>query len=221
MNKFWAMAAIGIIFGTSVRAQSSITPSYIEEMKALGTVSGTGMACGAPKYATFEMLARAILVTKAVSDKSQEEGMIAYNTAKADAFLSKQADGLFNCNEINARFNEQKIFKTVLYGDGTIKMYDGKVYYPRHAYDATLLKDDENVNRQDAVEIYNRAKKRSQGRKKAARSEDGKSLDMRAAATLPRNVPTSAAPLPSSAVRASEFGNNTDSGIGHISNKKR
>lgn len=156
------------LFAFAANAQNTITPSYIEEMQALGTVSGTGMACGAPKYATFEMLARAILVTKAVSDKNQEEGMIAYNTAKADAFLSKQSDGLFNCDELNARFNEQKIFKTTLYADGTIKMYDGKVYYPRHPYDATLLKDDENANRQDAVKIYEKSKQKTKGRKQVA-----------------------------------------------------
>ena len=213
--------AIAALNALNANAQISITPSYIEEMKALGTVSGTGMACGAPKYATFEMLARAILVTKAVSDKNQEEGMIAYNTAKADAFLSKQADGLFNCDEINARFNEQKIFKTNLYGDGTIKMYDGKVFYPRHAYDATLLKDDENANRQDAVEIYNEAKQRSKGRKKSAVSEDGRALvpETQPAAALPQT--NAARPVKSSAVRASQTKANDNGGIRHISNKQR
>ena len=203
---------------TNVNAQLSSTPSYIEEMKALGHVSGTGMACGASKFATFEMLARAILITKAASDKNQEEGMIAYNTAKADAFLAKQADGMYNCDELNARFNEQKIFKTKLYADGTIKMYDGKVFYPRHAYDATLLKDDENINRYEAVNIYNKAKNKNKGNKKSATSEDGKDI---VGKKVNKKNPTNAQPLQSSAVRASEFRNTDNDGIGHISNKKR
>ncbi len=161
------------------------------------------------------MLARAILITKAISDKNQEEGMIAYNTAKADAFLSKQADGLFNCDEINARFNEQKIFKTTLYADGTIKMYDGKVFYPRHPYDATLLKDDENANRQDAVEIYQEAKQKGKGRKQVAVSEDGKAIGK-----LPTAPQTTAVKTPqvTQPVRS-----NTENkrGIGHIRNSKR
>lgn len=156
------------------KAQNTITPSYIEEMKILGTVSGNGMACGAAKYSTFEMLARAILITKAISDENQEAGMRAYNTAKADAFISKQADGMYNCAEINARFNNQKIFKTTLYADGTIKMYDGTVFHPRHPYDATMLKDDENANRDQALKAYNSAKIKSKGRKKYALSADGK-----------------------------------------------
>lgn len=204
-----------ILFAFTARAQNTITPSYIEEMQALGTVSGTGMACGAPKYATFEMLARAIMVTKAISDKNQEEGMIAYNTAKADAFLSKQADGLFNCGEINARFNEQKIFKTTLYADGTIKMYDGKVFYPRHPYDATLLKDDENANRQEAVEIYQEAKQKNKENKKVAVSEDGKSIGSLPAApkSVKANAPRVTRPISNTA--------ENKRGIGHIRNNKR
>lgn len=207
MKKFLTLAAV-LLFSFTAHAQLSITPSYIEEMKALGTVSGTGMACGAPKYATFEMLARAILVTKAVSDKNQEEGMIAYNTAKADAFLAKQADGLFNCDELNARFNNQKIFKTTLYADGTIKMYDGKVYHPRHPYDATLLKDDEDVNRQDAMEIYREAKQKGKGRKKVAVSEDGEPVGK-----MPAEVN-------SSVEQPSQNTIQNNSGIGHIRRKR-
>ena len=46
---------------------------YLEEVKALGIVSGQGLACGASKFDTFEMLARAILITKASSDRQQAE----------------------------------------------------------------------------------------------------------------------------------------------------
>lgn len=206
MKKFLTSTA-AMLFAFGAHAQISITPSYIEEMRALGTVSGTGMACGAPKYATFEMLARAILVTKAVSDKNQEEGMIAYNTAKADAFLAKQSDGLFNCDELNARFNEQKIFKTTLYADGTIKMYDGKVYYPRHPYDATLLKDDENANRQDAVKIYEKSKQKTKGRKQVpVVKNDGAEASLPAAADTPAAQP--------------ERNAAAETGIGHIRRKR-
>ncbi|MBP3546105.1 MAG: hypothetical protein J6K16_03120 [Alphaproteobacteria bacterium] len=217
MKKFLIFTIFALLY-TNANAQISSTPSYIEEMKALGNVSGTGMACGASKFATFEMLARAILITKAASDKNQEEGMIAYNTAKADAFLAKQADGMYNCDELNARFNNQKIFKTKLYADGTIKMYDGKVFYPRHPYDATLLKDDENLNRYNAVNIYKEAKNRNKGNKKLATSEDGQDLDTK---EVRKPNPTNAQPLQSSAVRASEFRKSDDDGIGHISNKRR
>ena len=76
---------------------------YLEEVKALGIVSGQGLACGASKFDTFEMLARAILITKASSDRQQAEGMRVYNEAKADAYISKQMDGFFECAQINRR----------------------------------------------------------------------------------------------------------------------
>lgn len=218
------IVALFCLFASDAKAQMSMTPSYIEEMRALGTVSGNAMACGAPKYTTFEMLARAILVTKAISDKNQEEGMIAYNTAKADAFLSKQADGMYNCDEINELFTKQKIFKTTLYGDGTIKMYDGKVYRPRHPYDATMLKDDENNNRAEAVEIYEQAKQKRKGQKKSSIVEI-KSVNGSQQPTVmhaqPKRIYNTAQPVASSAVRASQNRAFDNGGIRHISNKNR
>ena len=81
---------------------------YLEEVKALGIVSGQGLACGASKFDTFEMLARAILITKASSDRQQAEGMRVYNEAKADAYISKQMDGFFECAQINRRFGMER-----------------------------------------------------------------------------------------------------------------
>ena len=112
---------------------------YLEEVKALGIVSGQGLACGASKFDTFEMLARAILITKASSDRQQAEGMRVYNEAKADAYISKQMDGFFECAQINRRFDNQLIFRATLYADGTIKMPDGQIFTPRNPYDATLV----------------------------------------------------------------------------------
>ena len=130
-------------------AASAADFSYVDEVKSLGYVSGQGLACEASKYDTFEMLARAILITKAKSDTMQEEGMRAYNEAKVASFVAKIKDGFYQCPSIAVSFNNQKIFKTVLYGDGTIKMPDGKMFTPRTPYDATLVyeKDPEFRNR--------------------------------------------------------------------------
>ncbi|MDO4183795.1 MAG: hypothetical protein Q4D11_00955 [Rhodospirillales bacterium] len=158
MKKTFVLFVLALLISNRAPAQESTSLGYIDEMDALGTVSGIAMACGAPKYSTFEMLARAILITKAASDDMQEQGMIAFNKAKARAFVSRQRRHLDDCNEINARFDQQKIFKTTLYRDGTIKMYDGKVFHPRQPYDANLLVDNENVNRAEVMEIYNKLK---------------------------------------------------------------
>lgn len=127
---------------------------YLEEVKALGIVSGQGLACGASKFDTFEMLARAILITKASSDHQQAEGMRVYNEAKADAYISKQMDGFFECAQINRRFDNQLIFRATLYADGTIKMPDGQIFTPRNPYDATLVYKKGDNGRSEAERIY-------------------------------------------------------------------
>ena len=138
-----------------LNAQAALAAEpYIEEVKALGIVSGQGLACGASKFDTFEMLARSILITKAVSDRQQAEGMRVYNEAKADAYISKQMDGFYECEQINRRFDNQLIFRATLYADGTIKMPDGKIFTPRNPYDATLVYNKDNNGRSQAEKIY-------------------------------------------------------------------
>ena len=144
-----------LAFSKEVYAQKI---GYIEEVETLGYIAGQGMACGASKFQTFEMLARAILITKAPTDQVQAKGMYAYNRAKADGYYAKQVDGFFDCDNINRRFDNQLIYQITLYADGSLKMPDGKLFTPRHPYDATLLYKDRN-DRSNAQKIYDRGKK--------------------------------------------------------------
>ena len=86
------------------------------------------------------------------------QAMYAYNNAKADGYFAKQADGFFECDDINRRFDDQPIYQATLYADGSIKMPDGKIFTPRQPYDATLLYQDRN-DRMNAQKIYDRGKK--------------------------------------------------------------
>lgn len=128
---------------------------YMEEVKALGAISGQGLACGSTKFDTFEMLARAILLTKSPSERLQNEAIYAYSEAKANAYMSKEMDGFYECAAINRRFDNQDIFKAVLYGDGTIKMPDGQILTPRQPYDARMIYKKNNKVRENAKAIYN------------------------------------------------------------------
>lgn len=154
--KNWFTAAVTVCFLASGSVQAQQAVGYMEEVKALGSVAGQGMACGASKYETFEMLARAILITKAVSNKNQADGMYAYNEAKANAYFSKQMDGFYMCDDINRRFDNQAIFEATLYADGTIKMPDGRIFTPRQPYDATLLYNKNSNERSKAQAIYDK-----------------------------------------------------------------
>lgn len=157
---FLIITAAALLLSASARAQAV---GYIDEVKTLGYIAGQGMACGASKFQTFEMLARAILITKAPNNKMQAEAMYAYNNAKADGYFAKQADGFFECDDINRRFDNQPIYQATLYADGSIKMPDGKIFTPRQPYDATLLYQDRN-DRMNAQKIYDRGKKAKVGK---------------------------------------------------------
>lgn len=152
---------------TFILAISSAKADYLEDVRNLGYISGGGIACGARRYKSYELVARAYLVSAAHSDDEQEKGMYEYNTAKAQAYIQKRRDGLIGCEEINQRFERQKIFKTKLYKNGRLKMPDGKIITPRNFYDATLLYDKKVDERERLNAYYDKlmAKKKKQAQK--------------------------------------------------------
>jgi len=151
MKKIFTYVCVSSFFCFHAFAQ---TPTYIEEVQAFGYLAGQGLACRASKYDTFELIARTFLISKAASDSMQAEGMRAFNDAKAEAFLSKIKDNMSGCAQIAESFDNQKIFKSVIYGDGTLKMPDGKIIKPRKPYDATLVYQKDPDARQKMMDMY-------------------------------------------------------------------
>ena len=135
------LTKILVFFLVLLANNSKATSSYIEDVRTLGYVSGEGIACGAERYKAYELISRAFLVSSASSDDEQYEGMYEYNSAKAQAYISKRQDGLSDCASINRRFNNQKILKSKLYKNGTIKLPDGKIIIPRRKYNPNYLYD--------------------------------------------------------------------------------
>ena len=133
---------------------SNAFADYLADVKNFGYISGTGIACNVDRYKSYEMIARAYLVSAARSDEEQAKGMYEYNTAKAEAFLYKLKDGLWDCAEVNRRFSQQKIFRTKVYKNGTLKMPDGKIIRPRQNYDVTLVYDKNSNEREHLLAYY-------------------------------------------------------------------
>lgn len=138
------------LFATPANAQMS----YENEARALGAVAGQGLACGSARYDTFELLARAIILTKSPNDRLQDKALKIFTEEKADVFIAKQLDNFADCGNIVDRFDAQEIFNATLYGDGTIKMPDGQILTPRNPYDATMIYDKNSNVRQRANSIY-------------------------------------------------------------------
>lgn len=129
---------------------------YLEEAKSLGIIAGQGLACNASRYPTFEMLARAIILTKSPSDALQNQALHTYTSEKANIFVLKQLDNFNDCPNIAMRFDSQQIFQSTLYGDGTIKMPDGQIITPRKPYDAKSIYDFNSQDLARANSIYNK-----------------------------------------------------------------
>jgi hypothetical protein len=153
MKKILFVLAV-LLMTTPVKAQMA----YEEEARALGIVAGQGLACGSSKYDTFELLARAIILTKSPSEAMQSRALKIFTEEKADVFVTKQLNQFADCKEVVKRFDAQDIFNATLYGDGTIKMPDGQILTPRVPYDATMIYDKKSNVRQRAAAIYSKDK---------------------------------------------------------------
>ena len=153
MKKILFVLAV-LLMTTPAKAQMS----YEEEARALGIVAGQGLACGSSKYDTFELLARAIILTKSPSEKMQNRALKIFTEEKADVFVTQQLNNFADCKNVVKRFDAQDIFNATLYGDGTIKMPDGQILTPRVPYDATMIYDRKSNVRQRASAIYGKDK---------------------------------------------------------------
>lgn len=168
--KFWSVLAVGVLCFCLPAQAADKKVTYLEEMYSLGSVCGQGLACKSQKYHQFELLARALVVSKAPNDKMQQDGMQRYNAGKVEAFMALEETNFADCDVILSEFDNQKIFQSVLYSDGKIKLYDGSVITPRKPYDASKLyvKDREAFLKADAAykKSVAQAKKNGQNAKK-------------------------------------------------------
>lgn len=164
---FYAVLFFGV---TESCLAATKQPTYQEEMYILGAISGEGLACKSQKYHKFELLARAMVVSKAANAEMEEEGLRSFSEGKVNAFVAMEEKGFADCQAILEQFDNQKIFKSTLYSDGRIKLYDGTMITPRKPYDASKLyvKDPEARIKMD--ELYKKslakAQKNTQNAKK-------------------------------------------------------
>ena len=188
--------------------------SYVEEARTLGIVAGQGLACQSSKYDQFEMLARAIILTKAPSPQALQDGLYAYNAAKADIFLAKRKDGGYLCGEILRMFDNQDIFNTTLYEDGTLKMPDGQIITPKTPYDATKIYAVDSQMQQNLNEVY----QQSVGQVQQGRSQNQLYAPQ---ANVQANRPLQVQNAPQNTVQPVVNNFAPESSIGHLSRRRR
>jgi len=137
MKKYFTYTLIfASLFSFDAKAQISFT----EEAKALGALSGLGLFCESAKHETFEMLAFAVIKAKAPTKRSEKSALKIYSESKAETYImKKRGSRLDNCSDVLVRFDNQDIFDSTLYRDGTIKMSNGKTFSPKTKYDVNKV----------------------------------------------------------------------------------
>ena len=153
MANFWSILLLLCSLPLVSAQAAERTISYSDEVYSLGSVAGQGLACQASKYDEYELLARAIMIGKAQNAEQQKEGIQQYNTGKVEAFMAIEDENFASCDEVIAEFDNQKIFKSTLYSDGRIKLFDGTMITPRKTYNAAKLyeKDPDAFAKADAA----------------------------------------------------------------------
>ncbi len=211
--RFFVSACLifSLIFAQKAKAQQV---SYIEEAKTLGIVAGQGLACNSSRYDQFEMLARAIILTKAPSVQALQDGLYAYNSAKADIFLAKRKDGGYLCGEILRMFDNQDIYNITLYEDGTLKMPDGQIITPKTPYDATKIYAVNSNLQQNVNDVYQNSVNKVQQKRKQAAVYAPTSNQVENRALKVQNAPQNTVqPL------VNDF--SAESSVGHLSRRRR
>lgn len=151
---------IAIVSMLVIISNNVLADDYLKNVENFGLISGEGLACGAKYYPQYEHIARAYLVSAAKSDDEQAVGMYKYNDAKARAFMKKKQIALMGCDEVNYRFNKQKVLKTKLYKNGRMKFPDGKIITPRREYDVNLVYNRNVDERKKLDEMYKKSLKK-------------------------------------------------------------
>lgn len=123
---------LGLLITTPSFATSR-TMRGVSETEQLGISAGVALACKVDmeQLKNYEMIASRIIANPLKTDALEKEALRVYAQAKLKAYQEQKKQNLMNCSEVLDRFEEQEIFNSVIYKDGTIKMPNGKVIKPK------------------------------------------------------------------------------------------
>jgi len=98
----------------------------------LGSAAGAAYACNAGKsLEDFEVIASRLLANTAETAEDERSLDEVYVEAKVRAIKVHKKKHPMSCQEILKRFNNMRIFKFVVYADGSVKMDDGTMLHPK------------------------------------------------------------------------------------------
>ena len=122
---------ICLLLSGSVLAAGERTTEGLTEAEDLGITAGLALACNAGgKLDDFELIASRIIANKALTAEAEQKGYREFAEAKFGAYNEQRNDPKETCGAILDSFNRLPIFRSVVFADGGLKMYDGTYLKP-------------------------------------------------------------------------------------------
>lgn len=114
-----------------VFAQGNRTTRGLTEAQQLGITAGVALACNAgSKLDDFELIASRIIANKALTKEEEQKGYREFAESKLRAYNEQRNNPQESCGGVLDSFNHLPIFRSVVYADGGLKMYDGSYLKP-------------------------------------------------------------------------------------------
>ena len=107
------------------------TTEGLTEAEDLGITAGLALACNAGgKLDDFELIASRIIANKALTAEAEQKGYREFAEAKFRAYNEQRNNPKETCGAVLDSFNHLPIFRSVVFADGGLKMYDGTYLKP-------------------------------------------------------------------------------------------
>ncbi len=132
-NKLISLCVLISFFVSSPLYATSRTLKGVSETEQLGISAGVALACKVDmeQLKNYEMIASRIIVNPLKSENAEKEALRLYGQAKLKAYTEQKKQKLMNCPEVLKRFEEQDIFDSIVYRDGTVKLSNGTIIKPK------------------------------------------------------------------------------------------
>ena len=107
------------------------TTEGMTEAEQLGVTAGLALACNAgSKLDDFELIASRLIANKALTQEAEQKGYREFAEAKFGAYNEQKNNPHESCGAILDSFNRLPLFRSVVFADGGLKMYDGTYLKP-------------------------------------------------------------------------------------------
>ena len=122
--RFLFLMCISIVLSFFAHAKSV---QEMSEEEQLGTLAGAALACGSKqKLEDFELICSRLIANKTASEAEEKQRIRVYMQAKWQALQQQKNGSGVSCSEILDHFNKLPLFDSTVYGDGSVKLPDGK-----------------------------------------------------------------------------------------------